>query len=228
MIAAGLSEAQAVAIVERSLQDNPSDQLVVECINSHRTVTFSRDKNAIDKLKVRLDNDGTFNRKLRVSVAYHSQHMEQIAAAYCDALIDLEAPFETDPTEITMISSVTGQKVNHSELRIAAYWVANMVSPVKFSDALTKSVSRTQQILDILEIGPQAALRSPINDILGAVSKAQHADYYSILERNLDGVNTLFNVLGNLYCLGYPVDVVKVNGSPHVPTQQKVLADLPS
>lgn len=51
------------------------DRLNVAACNSSSSVTISGDEDAIDDLRVILENEKKFCRKLRVDTAYHSGHM---------------------------------------------------------------------------------------------------------------------------------------------------------
>ncbi|KAG9238586.1 hypothetical protein BJ875DRAFT_415989 [Amylocarpus encephaloides] len=240
MLATGLSSDKAMFYLEAAWVEFPAEDVVVACINSPRSVTLSGDEIAIDRLRTTLDRDGVFNRRLRVQVAYHSPQMAQISNVYLSMLNDLEPSDESNETQTDMISSVTNHAIPHVDLRQGKYWVRNMVSPVRFSEALTKAVSHTQsvgashdstkgmqQLFDLLEIGPQSALKGPIKDTLKAITLEQKVDYHSLLERNSDGINTFYNAIGRLHCLGYPVDLVKFNSECQNDTPLKVLVDLP-
>ncbi|KAJ8071241.1 hypothetical protein OCU04_001576 [Sclerotinia nivalis] len=239
MLATGLSETQAMAYIESLLRDSPSVQIVVACINSPKGVTISGDEAGINKLKQKLDAEGVFNRKLKVPVAYHSSHMNQISETYLSMIDGLES--NENSLRSTMISSVAGCEVQSDELKKASYWVRNMVSPVRFSEALIKAASYSSafkndihfgqhtkhQLFDLLEIGPHSALQGPIKDTLATMANGKQVSYGSVLKRKSNGINTLLNAVGSLSCLGYPVDIMKVNMADQQ-SQPKVLVDLPS
>jgi zearalenone synthase (highly reducing iterative type I polyketide synthase) len=149
--------------------------------------------------------------------------IEHITPQHCD-----------DPTGIRMSSSVTGKNIDRSDLT-AEYWVDNLVSPVLFSDALSEMMespgkaSRHRRrnepsIAFLVEIGPHAALRSPIQQILQSRS-LKDVGYASMLYRNRDAVDSSMKVAGELYCRGLPVDIKAVNDFHHKP---RVLVDLPA
>ncbi|KAM5431426.1 hypothetical protein MferCBS31731_007912 [Microsporum ferrugineum] len=60
--------------------------IVVACINSPKSVTFSRNLEALDELAAKLEEGGIFARKLKVSMAYHSHHTAPMAQEYADGL----------------------------------------------------------------------------------------------------------------------------------------------
>ncbi|KAI9647506.1 hypothetical protein NHQ30_003891 [Ciborinia camelliae] len=241
MLAVGLSETQALTYIESLLLESPLAQVVVACVNSPKSVTISGDEVDIDNLKRRLDSQGVFNRKLRVPVAYHSTHMNKISETYLSMLEGLEAKKGLmGEARATMISSVTGYEVKSDELRKASYWVRNMVSPVRFSDALAEAVytkgsgkdigigqQKRHQLFDLLEIGPHSALQGPIKDTLATVVNVKEISYNSVLKRKSNDIHTFLNAVGSLTCLGYPINIMKVNMADDY-SQLKVLVDLPS
>jgi NADPH:quinone reductase-like Zn-dependent oxidoreductase/acyl transferase domain-containing protein len=222
MLSAGTSETEIQPYLKSIEAEFGYLGVSIGCTNSPHNVTITGDELQIDYLKTMLDKDGVFARKLAVSVAYHSSHMKAIAVEYSKAMGKLCQ--RNGASSIKMVSSVTGGVVAHSQLSQKGYWVQNMVSPIRFMEALTGAASvrilennqtvhdKTQlQFEDILEIGPHSALQGPIKDTLKMVSKNTAAGYVSALVRNANAVNTLFGALGYLHCRGHRISVKAVN-----------------
>lgn len=238
MISVGLSEAHAQVYIDQLTDNFGKCGLSVACINSHKNVTISGDADQIDSLKSVLDREQVFARKLNVGVAYHSYHMEAIAAGYGELIQDLEKePPLSNSTR--MISSVTGDIVTAEDLCSSQYWITNMISPVRFSDGLEKlcyrSTGKIQKKLDcshrnyfqidtLLEIGPHSALQRPVLDILDRLSGPLKQTYNCILHRHQASLHSSLQAIGQLYCLGYPVNLNKVN----VVDKMKPLLALPN
>ena len=214
--------------------------VTVACINSPDNVTVAGGRPEIDALKVILDADGIFARKLKVSVAYHSPQMNKIADEYLESIQNLEKgdPWAGSPA---VISSVTGNRVLPAELSQGSYWVKNMVSPVRFSDAIAQLTSNTgtskkklgmgrkesAPIYELLEVGPHGALRAPIKSILENASRDQEVSYDSILVRHVSSVDTTLKVIGRLHCLGYSIAFHSINHIGTKETSLMTLANLP-
>ncbi|KAA8651304.1 Type I Polyketide synthases (Type I PKS) [Aspergillus tanneri] len=194
----------------------------VGCINSPSNVTVTGDEPQIDTLKDLLDNDGIFARKLAVGVAYHSTHMNTIATEYSKAMGKLSRRNTVSP--IKMVSSVTGGLVTPSEVSKKEYWTQNMVSPVRFVEALSSAASlrilqnnqavqdkSRLQVDDVLEIGPHSALQRPVKDTLKAISNNTTVGYASSLVRGSSAVDTLYNALGYLHCRGHKISIKSIN-----------------
>ena len=210
---------------------------MVACINSPSSITISGDADQVEALRVLLDEHKVFARKLKVDVAYHSQHMNLIATQYGSSIRDL-APGEANENSPVMVSSVTGQEVTKNELCKADYWVGNMVSPVQFSKALKvlcdtpeKKSEKSQNLWNIntlVEVGPHSALWGPIKDILKTFPSGEKVEYHSCLTRNIPATRSLFGALGRMHCRGVPVDFRRINRSVGVaPALLSVVSDLP-
>jgi acyl transferase domain-containing protein len=221
-------------IVRSYLDSYPPGQMDIACFNSPSSVTVSGDSLTIQELLRRLNSDNIFARELPVDSAYHSHHMSLVSEEYLRSIAHLIPQRCDDPREIRMSSSVTGKTINSSELT-AEYWVANLVSPVLFSEAVSEMMKSPATIsrhrhksepgIDFLvEVGPHAALRGPIQQILESRS-LQHIGYASVLHRNQEAVSSAMRVAGELYCRGLPVDIKAVNNRQHEP---RVLVDLPA
>ncbi|KAB8234976.1 type I polyketide synthase [Aspergillus alliaceus] len=198
-------------------------RLTVACINSPKSVTISGEETQIDMLKSTLDVHDIFCRKLKVKVAYHSFQMHEIASQYRTAMGKLDKGTEKG-TFVEMVSSVTGTWVNPESLREPEYWVQNMVSPVKFSDALStlcskaetpklkldRSHRRALQIHHLVELGPHSALQAPIKENLDNLNR-QSVVYYSLLVRGVPATDTVMTMAGYLHAAGYSIDLGAVN-----------------
>lgn len=198
------------------------DSVKVACDNSPHSCTLSGTERAIDKVKEQLDLDGIFAQKLSTGVAYHSPAMVEIAHSYLDCLGSLE-PGLLNP-ECTMVSTITGQTVAPKLLAKAQYWVENLVSQVKFREALLGLFELQvpgSAITDIVEIGPRTALRHPILDTLNEASlppERTRPRYHSVLHKARPPMRTLLEVVGQLFCHGHRVSVAEANNQSGIST----------
>lgn len=221
MLAVGLGENDARDIVKEY-----SGRLTIAAINSPSSTTISGDSDAIIELKDRLAGENTFARQLRVSQAYHSHHMVPHAARYMAALEAREPTGEIDFAPCRMISSVTARLLVAEKIG-PEYWAENLVSPVRFSDALVGTVldERENKNIDlIIEIGPHAALKGPSNDVLSALKV--DIPYVATLRRDQDDLRSLLDCVGELFTLGYPCILGDVNQTSE--DKNEYLDDLPS
>ncbi|KAL7940182.1 hypothetical protein V8C42DRAFT_363657 [Trichoderma barbatum] len=218
MLAVGLGTSDLKEYLQK-VDAKLAGELTVACYNSPKNHTISGDTAKIDELKQILDEKDIFARKLKVKTAYHSAHMKTVSNEYLRLLGDMEpadVQFSTD-----MYSSVTGARIEGD--LTAQYWVDNLISPVRFTDALLKmSVespkssmrvnTSNNSIQEIVEIGPHSALRSAIKEtLLSHFNDSQAIAYHAVLDRNTPGVDTLLKTVGNLFARGSVVDLALVN-----------------
>lgn len=186
MMSVNLAEGQVHSYLEKVTPDGGS--VYVACVKSPSNVTLSGDEKSIDTLKNHLDQDGTFARKLATRVAYHSPAMQDIASEYASCLGTLEKR-DGSGQNILMVSSVTGEKVSRGQLSTSQYWVDNLVSPVRFSDALQYlevAAPRAEGLKPLsvyLEVGPSGALRRPVCDTVGSITTGKSVEHLPTLSR---------------------------------------------
>jgi zearalenone synthase (highly reducing iterative type I polyketide synthase) len=231
MMAVGLGPDAAQEHIDRVT----GGKVVIACVNSPSSVTISGDETGIDELLAVLKLNNIFARKLRVQNAYHSHHMKLLADEYSAALKDgMNKREPRNGTLPIMASSVTGRLITPTEL-VPDYWVQNLVSPVLFSQAVEillkqprkgrRQTRATEAAFDVLlEIGPHAALKGPLRQILQA-HHASHVPYISVLQRGENGSMTALAAAGTLFCHGVAVDIQAAN---HFRDRPSLLTDLPS
>ena len=218
MLAAGLSAEDIQAYIEGLT----SGKATIACINSPKSITLSGDARAIDELHSRLEEKGLFSRKLKVNVAYHSSHMMAIASDYSRSLRDLNV--QTRHQEVEFYSSVfPGIPVETN----AEYWVQNLLSPVRFSDAMKFLFKpMTEHDLGCIEIGPHSALAGPFKQICQSLSAEAKVQYFPSILRNGNGIEHALNLACSLYNNGWTIDPASIN-FPVGKTGLRVLTDLP-
>lgn len=102
----------------------------------------------------------------------------------------------------------------------AEYWVENLISKVRFSDAIlthlhleqsfdSSSAGHAKQI--VIEIGPHAALLRPIRQTVEASTGAFEYRYVSVLVRGTSALTSFLGLVGKLFEYGYRVDFHMIN-----------------
>ncbi|KAJ4290886.1 hypothetical protein N0V90_010082 [Kalmusia sp. IMI 367209] len=222
MLAVGLAETDA----EKYLIHAKSGKAVIACANSPSSTTVSGDEDAIGDVEAALKSDGKFARRLLVDRAYHSHHMQEVAAQYLSNLEGLE--HGSTNGSVTFVSSVYG-KVQTKGFG-PQYWVDNLVSKVRFAEALSIAldVSSMKSHQPIVEIGPHAALAGPVRQTLPTLSKSLKTSQHSALLRGKSAMETFAILAGELFELGYTADLAGVNSILRPHRSQNVLTSLPA
>ena len=203
------------------------------CVNSPSSTTVSGDEVAILEMSDTLTQLGIFNRRLNVDTAYHSHHMRIVADDYLCSLGTVEQLALRDG--VRFISTVTAEeKITDFG---SAYWVENLVSKVRFCDALraycrgeiststTTTVPPTQLII---EIGPHKVLDTPIRQTIATGFDSFNHVYLPTLVRGRGAVHSILELAGKLFNLGHPVDLITANALGSSPRQFRVFHDLPT
>jgi acyl transferase domain-containing protein/NADPH:quinone reductase-like Zn-dependent oxidoreductase len=212
MLAVGLGEEQISPLLARAKNGTAS----LACINSPSSTTVSGDEDAILEIQEILDNSGTFNRRLITDTAYHSHHMRKVAGKYLSSM----GSIPTLPSRgIQFISSVMAKE---KVIGFGSdYWVENLVSPVRFSEALEHyctirheedELSGDSSNLILVEIGPHSVLKGPIRQtITSKFGDSFRHVYLPSLVRGRNATYSILELVGNLFEQGCPVDVDAAN-----------------
>ncbi|SMR52109.1 unnamed protein product [Zymoseptoria tritici ST99CH_1E4] len=196
----------------------------IACINSPTSVTVSGDRTAIAELHEILQAENIFNRQLPIDVAYHSNHMAKIADLY---LVSISAARPSTTLTCSFVSSVYGRHLEGSQIE-PQYWVDNLISPVRFADAVALMCSDSERPDMLIEFGPHSALKGPILDSMKAQGLTpEDISYSACLIRNEDALTSVLTAAGAVYMRGVTLDTLAIN-FPHSQAQScALLTDLP-
>jgi len=201
----------------------------IACFNSPSSVTVSGDAAAIQQLAEVLEGNGVFNRKLLTNgAAYHSHQMVPLAEKYAISLAGLK-PTPAGLSSVRMVSSVTGEELEEHTILDGEYWVRNLLSPVRFSQAvkfMLEQQSDSGSIDAIVEIGPHSQLAGPIKQILKTLPKSLgNVAYTNALRRGSDAEETMLQCLGFLCIQGCAISTQRLSND--IQKELPSLCDLP-
>ena len=199
MAAVGIGAAEASALIRDSL-----DELQVAVINSPSLITLAGDRQPLESVVQKLEEDGKFVRMLRINYAFHTHHMDPIK----DELLDVLAEIEPRAERIPFISTVTGGRLAGEKLD-AMYWWRNVRQPVLFSSAISNLIRAGER--RFLELGPHPALESSIVEVLSEQDK--RGEVFHSLKRKTRESEQLLTNLAQLHATGTRIDWQAVNQS---------------
>lgn len=227
MMAVGCSAEEILPLIAQVNERLGAEgELVIACYNSPKSLTISGDEVKIDALGEIASNRKLFARKLRVAKAYHSSHMVPLSDEYRSAMGTLSRNPQSvaQTSHIEVFSSVTGGLLDASEMGKPEYWTQNLVSPVKFSEALvalctTNAVKKQLKVgggadlpvTHLVEVGPHGALQAAARDAVLSDPNFKALQYVSVLTRGKHACATTLCTAGALAAAGFPVDLPKVN-----------------
>lgn len=210
MLAVGLSADEAFKYIQ---QAGCQEQAIVACHNSPKSVTLSGDRSAIDQIHAALEGNKIFARKLKTNGrAYHSFHMEEVAATYEEYLQSSEHPSLKCITRprVPMFSATRPQQIYDQTDQVKpSYWVDNLRRPVMFRQAVQLMITEMADVNTLIEVGPHTALSGPLRDICKAMNKPS-LEYLPTLSRGKDDGEQMLSLAGNLWARDSSLDLVKV------------------
>ncbi|MDX3745663.1 type I polyketide synthase [Streptomyces sp. AK08-02] len=207
----GLPEGGAMVSVQASEAelrpdlDGREHRLAVAAVNGPASTVLSGDEDAVLRLARQWRDRGRRTRRLRVSHAFHSPHMDGML----DDFRQVAESLTYRPTHIPVVSNLTGRAATDDELRSPAHWVRHARHAVRFLDGV-----RTLQARGItfhLEIGPDAVLSTMARDC--APDGADQV-FVPAVRADRDEVSTLVTALAELHISGVPAVLDRVLASP--------------
>ncbi|KAI6350763.1 hypothetical protein MCOR25_010409 [Pyricularia grisea] len=236
-IGVGPEMVQSYLDAVNSKSSNKGADVHIACYNSLSSLTISGPVSSLTALEARLKEDGHFARLLQVDLAYHSPYMTSVASYYKKTLQEF-CNFGREGSKngqqqgsAVWFSSVTGNRIDTGSAVDAEYWKSNMVMPVRFHQALTGMILDGSEATDeadlmLIEIGPSNALAGPVSQVIkdadgaGNQGLAAKVKYTSALKRGANSVYPLLAVAGQLFAVGVPVPLAKVNGYDFASTDE--------
>ncbi|KAG4273107.1 acetyltransferase [Fusarium proliferatum] len=198
------------------------DGVTIACENSPQSVTLSGDKGALGEVchKIGEQFSDCFIRQLKVNVAYHSHHMQDIGPVF-EAL--LKDKVYSQAPAIPFFSSVSVARITEPRKLDATYWRQNLESPVRFAGAMELLLEARENVASkqvFVEIGPHSALAGPLRQIFMTHGKGKEA-YASAMIRGQNCTESVLRLAGELFCHGSSLQLSNVTA------EGDVVVDLP-
>jgi acyl transferase domain-containing protein/dienelactone hydrolase len=177
----------------------------VAAVNSGTATTLAGDPDAMSVVTAKLVASGASVKALRVEVAYHSHHMDEIRRPLLAAL----AGIRPRSARTALFSSVTGDQVDGAELD-AEFWWGNVRQPVRFADAARRLLALAPGA--VLEVGPHPVLAPAIDEALA--ERGGDVASLASLRRDRPQRQQLLETLGALYAAGFEPDWERLHPGP--------------
>ncbi|WP_433608309.1 type I polyketide synthase [Prescottella agglutinans] len=134
-------------------------RLAIAAVNAPGSVVVSGDADAISEWAAGLGDRRV--RRLNVSHAFHSHHMDTIL----DQFESAAATVEFHPPRIPVVSNLTGQVLTAEQATSPAYWAGQLRGAVRFADGVTEAarLGATR----FIEVGPERTLAMLVEHTLG-------------------------------------------------------------
>ncbi|MGW3017910.1 type I polyketide synthase, partial [Streptomyces longwoodensis] len=172
-------------------------RLAVAAVNGPKSVVLSGDEDAAQEVAGRLRAQGRRTRRLTVSHAFHSPHMDEVLAEFRSTAEQLTY----HQPDLPVVSTVTGRTATADELTSAAYWTGQIRGTVRFHDAVRELRARGATVF--VEIGPDAVL-TPL--VRAALDGEAPAAAVPLLRAGRDECETFALGLATARVHGAPLD----------------------
>ncbi|WP_370468468.1 type I polyketide synthase [Streptacidiphilus sp. P02-A3a] len=173
------------------------DRLSLAAVNGPTSLVVSGDGAAVEDLSRVLSGQGRKVRRLTVSHAFHSPHMDGML----DEFRAVAEAVEFRRPAIPVVSNLTGRIADPDELCTPDYWVRHARQAVRFADGVT--ALREHGVRTYLELGPDAVLGPLTVDSLG---RDRSAVVVSALRRDRDETAAVTTAAARLWATGRTID----------------------
>ncbi|MEW2161091.1 type I polyketide synthase [Streptomyces sp. NPDC007189] len=150
----------AVEATEDEVRELLGESADVAAVNGPRAVVVSGDEGAVSDIAGHFAGLGRKTRRLRVSHAFHSAHMDAMLAEFEEVArgVRYAAP------AIPIVSNVTGERAGEAELASPDHWVRHVRETVRFADGVR--TLRQDGVGAFVELGPDGSLTALTLDTL--------------------------------------------------------------
>jgi acyl transferase domain-containing protein/acyl carrier protein len=181
-------------------------------VNGPSSVVISGDEDAVLDLAGLWGERGVKTRRLRVSHAFHSPHMDGML----DEFAEVVRGVTLRPPQLPIVSNVTGELLSAEQACSVQYWVDHVREPVRFGDGVLWL--EAHGVESLLELGPDGVLSAMSRECLlgeggarDALAEVTAGDGGSIvaapaLRGRRPEVRTLFAALAEMWTHGVSVD----------------------
>ncbi|MFD7033988.1 beta-ketoacyl synthase N-terminal-like domain-containing protein, partial [Streptomyces sp. NPDC059917] len=148
----------AIAAPEADVTPLLVEGVDLAAVNGPASVVVSGDEDAVETIAEHFRAAGVKVKRLTVSHAFHSPHMDSVL----DEFQTIAATLTFNPPSIPIVSNVTGLIATAEELTDPAYWARHIRGAVRFHDGLT--TLHNQGITTYLELGPDPVLTAMVEE----------------------------------------------------------------
>lgn len=175
-----------------------NEKVSVAVQNTPNSLVIGGDIQIVEHLQELLNQRGVFNRRVNMTEASHTHHMEDVSQQLAEELGSLKMSVSE---KYERYSTVLAARVEGVE-NAATYWASNLRERVRFSETIAQMMQDDYTVF--IEVSPHPLLTYPIRDIakvedkeVGVVNSMhrKHADQEYIIKN-----------LGELYTHGYNPD----------------------
>ncbi|WP_435112228.1 type I polyketide synthase [Nocardiopsis synnemataformans] len=141
----------------------------VAAVNAPDAVVVSGDVEAVERVVAELSGSGCRTRRLTVSHAFHSHHMDAVLKEFAEEISGLGY---AEPS-VPVVSNLTGRIAEIGELSDPGYWARHIRGTVRFAEGVRDLRERGAGAF--VEVGPDSALLHHVDSVLNHQEQEQEA-----------------------------------------------------
>lgn len=189
--------------IRNVIKESGIQGISLAALNAPSSAVISGQESAVEQMDLFLEKKGYATRRLRVSVAYHSDMIDPIL----DEFKEVFKSVETKNPEIPFFSNVTGELFTEEQARDQFYWADHLRQGVRFSQAISALLDQSSPIF--LEVGPGTVLSSLVRQHINenhrpvAIASLRHP------LQEISDIETMKNALADLFKSGTEVHLDK-------------------
>ncbi|MGV9249784.1 type I polyketide synthase, partial [Streptomyces sp. NPDC003710] len=149
------------------LLEGHETKVSVAAVNGPASVVISGDEETVLRITAELGAEGVKTRRLNVSHAFHSPHMDPML----DEFRAIAGKLAFSRPTVPIVSNVTGRLLTPEEACSADYWADHIRSAVRFHDGVR--TLRAEGVDTCVELGPDAVLTAMAQDCLGGTGDTE-------------------------------------------------------
>nr|WP_083976685.1 type I polyketide synthase [Kitasatospora azatica] len=184
----------AVQATEDEITPHLTDRISIAAINGPNSIVLSGDDDTITSVAHIFADQGRKTRRLRVSHAFHSPHMDPML----DQFRAIASSLTYNQPTIPLVSNLTGTLADPQDLQTPDYWVRHVRETVRYTHAITTLA--TEGATTFLELGPDTVLTAMTQDTL------DNATTIPLLRANRPEPHTATRALAELHTTGTTIN----------------------
>ena len=175
--------------------------VAIAALNGPSSTVISGDEHSVLALAAEFEARGRKTKRLVVSHAFHSQHMD----AMLDEFVNVARTVEFRPPQIPIVSNVSGALARTEELCSPEYWGRHIRQAVRFVDGVRTLEGFGASVL--FELGPAAVLSSMA---AGCVAESAKLAIVASARKDKPEVEAWLAAVATAHCHGVEVDWASV------------------
>ncbi|MCC5481301.1 acyltransferase domain-containing protein, partial [Streptomyces barringtoniae] len=173
-----------------------TDVVSIAAVNGPASVVVAGDEDVVLEIAARFGEQGRKTRRLTVSHAFHSPHMDGMLADFRKVAegLSYEAP------RIPVVSNLTGAVATAEEITSPDFWVRHVREAVRFHDGIR--ALEAHNVTTFVELGPDGVLSAMGQECVTGEDRM----FVPVLRRGRAEPETLVTGLGQAHVRGVAVD----------------------